>query len=372
MDIREKFNLWQIEEVRKLSNELTIVRNILTGQLMIKRIALPDALETMRTLASFSHPNLMRIYDADLIGDKCVCLCEYIEGVTLKNAVETRGVYAENDAKTIIISICSGLCVLHQHGIIHRDINPSNVMITTAGTVKIIDYDIVRTVKEEKSKDTDILGTVGYTSPEQFGFQQTDRRADIYSCGALLNYLLTGSIPSEKLYAGALRPVIERCIEIDPDARYDSAEHLKAVLQNDRRYILRHKRDEIEELRVRPIPGFRSKHVFPKILTVFGIVIYVLALLIYLIALLSPISYGYQYTAPVILAHVFMMFEVFGFFTLFPYLLYGDVGKYTRVFTKDLRGRRIVKGLFGTLSLILGVVTFIVMISLYNAGYLHF
>ena len=372
MDIREKFNLWQIEETEQLSGELSVVRNILTGQLMLKRIVSPDSYQVMKTLSALKHPNLMRIYDADIIGDKCVCLCEYIEGSTLKDIVESNGVYHEKDAKVILASVCEGLSLLHRHGVIHRDINPSNVMLDRLGIVRIIDYDIVRTIKEGQSRDTDILGTVGYTSPEQFGFQQTDQRSDIYSCGVLLNYLLTGAIPSEKLYEGTLRSVIERCIEIDPAKRYTSAEHLRAALLSDTRYFRRHKNDEMEELRFRPIPGFRTKHVFPKILTVLGIILYVLALIVYIITLFSNEPRFREVGFPFVLANVFMMSDIFGFFTLFPYLLYGDVGKYTRIFTDDLRGRRIIKNLLGTLSLILGVIVFFLMISLYNQGYLTF
>lgn len=371
MDIHEKFNLWKIEEVRKINNELSVVRNLLTGQLMLRRITDPDSYEVMRTMCLLRHPNLMQIYDADLIGNKCVCLCEYIEGITLEAQVETYGVYSEKDAKVVLSSVCAGLSVLHQRGIVHRDINPSNVMLNTHGIVKIIDYDIVRTVKEGKNKDTDILGTIGYTAPEQFGFQQTDQRADIYSCGALLNYLLTGDIPSQRMYTGLLSPVIERCIELDPQKRYSSVSHLQAVLKGDSRYIKKHTPNEIEELRVRPIPGFRSKRVFPKIMTVFGIVVYVVSLLIYILALMNVPPYP-EKGFPFVLANIFMMSEIFGFFTLFPYLLYGDVGKYTRIFSKEIYARRVIKNILGTLSLVIGVILFFVMIKLYNQGYLSF
>ena len=371
MDIHERFNLWQIEEVERLSDELSVVRNILSGQIMLKRISLPDSYEVMKTLSAVSHPNLMKIYDTDIIGNVCISLCEYIEGKSLEEIIDTFGVYSEKNATIIISSVCSGLSALHKRGIIHRDINPSNVMLTKAGIVKIIDYDIVRTVKKNQSKDTVIMGTVGYTAPEQFGFQQTDPRADIYSCGALLNFLLTGDIPSERLYRGDLCPVIERCIAIEPSKRYTDAEHLRAVLQKDRRYLRRYKNEEIEELRFRPIPGFRSKHFFPKLLTVLGIIIYVLALLLYITILISqaPRLNADQH---VIFAHVFTISIVFGFFTLFPYLLYGDVGKYTKLFTDDLRGRRIIKGLLGTLSFIVGIALFFLMASLIDQGYLYF
>ena len=374
MDRNEQFRLWQIEEVQKLSDELSIIRNLITGQLMLKRISLPDSLEVMRTLSALSHPNLMRIYDADLIGGRCVCLCEYIEGSTLEDLIGSFGVYPETAAKNILASVCAGLSALHQHGLVHRDINPSNVMLNRQGVVKIIDYDIVRTVKPGQNKDTDILGTVGYTAPEQFGFQQTDRRADIYSCGVLLNFLLTGEIPSQRMYTGPLRSVIRRCIELDPQKRFDNADELRAALMSRKPYVYEEEgmQKSDEEPTFRPIPGFRSKRVFPKIMTVFGIILYVLALLIYILTLMSNEKRFREIGFPYVLANIFMMSEIFGFFTLFPYLLYGDVGKYTRIFTKDPYGRKVIKNILGTVCLIIGVILFFVMIHLYNKGYLTF
>ena len=95
MDIHERFNLWQIEEVERLSDELSVVRNILSGQIMLKRISLPDSYEVMKTLSAVSHPNLMKIYDTDIIGNVCISLCEYIEGKSLEEIVDTFGVYSE-------------------------------------------------------------------------------------------------------------------------------------------------------------------------------------------------------------------------------------------------------------------------------------
>ncbi len=371
MDIHEKFNLWKIEEVQKLSDELSVVRNLVSGQLMLRRVSLPDSYEVMKTLSTLNHPNLMRIYDADIISDRCVCLCEYVEGSTIEAQVRTYGVYSEKNAKIIMLSVCSGLCALHQHGFVHRDINPSNVMLTDRGVVKIIDYDIVRTVKANKNKDTDILGTVGYTAPEQFGFQQTDQRADIYSCGVLLNYLLTGQIPSERMYMGPLRPVIERCTEIDPQKRFGNADQLQQALVTNN-YEKSSQQDEPQEEKYRPIPGFRSKHVFPKIMTVLGIIIYFLALLLYILTMLANSQKFTEKGFPFVLANAMMMLELFGFFSLFPYLLFGDVGQFSRIFTKNPYARKVIKNLLGILCLFIGVVLFFVMIRLYDMGYVTF
>lgn len=89
---------------------------------------------------------------------------------------------------------------MHKYSITHRDITPSNIIIGFDGVVKIIDFGISRLHKENAKHDTQVLGTEGYAAPEQFGFKQSDCKTDIYALGVLLNYMLTGHIPSEVMY----------------------------------------------------------------------------------------------------------------------------------------------------------------------------
>lgn len=368
MTENERILLWAVEDVTTLSPEMKIVRNKNTGQLMLKRIYPADTLGLMRTLSEIRHPNLMGIYDAQLIGNICVTLGEYVEGATLEQAMEANGVYSEKDASSIIACVCSGLTALHSRGIIHRDINPSNVMIDRFGRVKVVDYDIARTVKVAQSRDTEVMGTAGYAAPEQFGFQQTDARADVYSCGVLLNFLLTGHLPNEQLYRGNLTPVIQKCIEMDADQRYVSAEHLRATLTNDKKYFRLHKNDDLESRDFRPPPGYRSRRVFPKILMTLVIIIYIFALTIHIIMLTQGIYQG-DYNSGYVRMHIMVMFIVYGCWTLFPYLLFGDVGRYTKLMTKDIRSRKTISRVFGWMSILLGIVLFFVMLGLYNNGF---
>lgn len=214
MTENEKLRLWAVEEVNKISPEMVLVRNIYSGQLMIKRCFDPSSIELMRRLCGIRQRNLMQIYDADIIGGLCVTLGEYVNGITLADSVRQCGLFTEKQASSIIVSVCNGLKALHQNSIVHRDINPNNVMLDHTGCVKIIDYDISRTVKANQNQDTEIMGTPGYTAPEQFGFQQTNEKADIYSCGVLLNFLLTGKLPNEQIYQGTLTSVIVRLLSL--------------------------------------------------------------------------------------------------------------------------------------------------------------
>ena len=171
---------------------------------------------------------------------------------------------------------------------------------------------ISRLIKPEQRKDTTVLGTAGYASPEQFGFTQTNGKTDIYACGVLLNYLLTGKLPNEQLHQGPLTTVIQQCIEIDENKRFASADELKKVLQG----------KKINRRRpFRPLPGFRSKHVFPKIITVFFYIVWIFMLFVYINGFPMIMSSSLKN----IIQQLILMADIMVFWSALPYLLFGDV-----------------------------------------------
>ena len=91
--------------------------------------------------------------------------------------------------------MCKALWVLHSLGAVHRDVKPENIILRGSEAV-LIDFDAARLYKPEESGDTQVLGTTGFAAPEQYGLSQTDRRADIYAVGILMNVMLTGEHPS--------------------------------------------------------------------------------------------------------------------------------------------------------------------------------
>ena len=340
MTDREKLDLWHYEKLYDLSPKAAIVRNVPTGRLMLYHVSSAENFPVMEEISRLSHKNLMRVYDTVLDGKKCISLCEYIDGMTLEDAVGRFRHYDEREARAIMLQVCSGLSELHAHGIVHRDVNPSNVMITRDGRVKLIDFDITREEKPDAERDTHILGTLGYTSPEQFGFAQTDGRADVYSCGVLLNYLLTGFLPGEKKYEGKLAEVISTCTEIDREKRYDSVKQLSDVLKGNRFSRYR---------RFRPLPGFRSRHLFPKILM--GLLFF---LYFGMFIEFGDSGLGMNDAWWATLAHGFV---IFGCWSFFPYMLFGNMFNLSyRLFPKNpYYGRKLTK-LLGVLSIILGTV----------------
>lgn len=358
MTTQDRIDLWQFTGLQRLGKRTTLIRNNITGKLMVKCVCGADNFEVFDTIRQLNNPNLMRVYDCVITDGKCVSVCEYIEGITLERAVKSDRLFSEVEVKNIIAQLCDGLTSLHQRGIIHRDITPSNIMLDSSGIVKIIDYDIVRTVKRGQNTDTQVLGTPGYAAPEQFGFSQTDGRADIYSCGVLMNYLLTGYLPNEKLYFGNLTPVIQRCVEMDSENRFASVDELKQTLLGSK-FDKRNKKSKSYINYSRP-PGFRGRGFFLKLLTVLLMAAYAFFLFFYI-----------RYTVnrwDDISNHLRLILTGIDFFVLLsalPYLTLGDIGGLSRFIVKGKPyiGRRIFI-IIGISSLVLGVVLFFFLPSI--------
>lgn len=193
--------------------------------------------------------DIIAIYEYE---DVTVVIEEYVNGRTLSDVLE-EGTLSCEHTKNIIGQICDGLYFLHKINIIHRDINPNNIMISDDGGVKIVDFDIARSVKKNAGNDTVALGTVGYAAPEQFGFSQSDERTDVYAVGALANVMLTGKLPNEAVYKGRMGRVILRACSIDSKVRYKNIISFKHAFINET--------DENTKPLVRiirAVPGFRS------------------------------------------------------------------------------------------------------------------
>ena len=169
--------------------------------------------------------------------DEFVVVCDYVPGENLEQLVAQRGKLVEKDAVELVRQLCEAVGALHEHGIIHRDVSPTNVIVAADG-VHLIDLGIARFRVEGATRDTTQLGTFGFASPEQYGFAQTDARSDVYSLGRVLGYLLTGVSPAEaEKYEAALkdapeapRSVVARATALEPSARYQSADELAAAL----------------------------------------------------------------------------------------------------------------------------------------------
>lgn len=180
-------------------------------------------------LRGISSPYLPKIYDVKTRGDTVYVLEEYVCGDSLAFLLEA-GPLTPAWVQRISVQLCEALSQLHHAGIVHRDVKPENILLRGSDAV-LIDFDASRVAKPSAGTDTRLLGTAGYAAPEQYGFSQTDQRADIYSIGIVINEMLTGQHPSKQLAEGRFRPVVERCIEVNVDRRFSSADALRLALK---------------------------------------------------------------------------------------------------------------------------------------------
>ena len=163
-----------------------------------------------------------------------VVVREYVEGVPLDIYVR-ESKPSEGEIVRLCLKLCDILAYLHHRSqpIIHRDIKPQNIIVKPDGSIALIDFDIARVYREGSETDTRFFGTQAYAPPEQYGFSQTDARADIYSFGVLLRYLLTGS-PRENKNVHVSRPlgkVIRKCTAFSPNERYSDISQVKRALE---------------------------------------------------------------------------------------------------------------------------------------------
>lgn len=174
--------------------------------------------EVYLRLREIGCPYLPKIYDVKSQGDRVFVLEEYIAGDTLAFLLEA-GPLKPAWVRRISMQLCQALNQLHRAGIVHRDVKPENILLRGNDAV-LIDFDASRIAKPKGDTDTHLLGTAGYAAPEQYGFSQTDQRADIYSMGIVINEMLTGEHPSKQLVGGKFKHVVERCIEVNMDRRF--------------------------------------------------------------------------------------------------------------------------------------------------------
>ncbi len=198
------------------------LRNKKLGKDMVLH-SLPKGTEIYDFLLNIGCENLPLIYDVIKCDDGQIVLEEFIEGITVTQVLES-GKYKYNGIKKVIGGVCNALNVMHGNGFIHRDVKPDNIIIGNNGRVVLIDFNTVR--KAENIKDTVVMGTVGYASPEQLGVAECDARSDIYAIGVLINVMATGLHPSQKLAKGKIGKVVKKCTDINPDNRFNSVSAL--------------------------------------------------------------------------------------------------------------------------------------------------
>ena len=213
-----------------------------TGPFVRKKIPSPLAQRNVWAALSACQSNrLPRVEATYELPDRFVIVYDYVPGDTLAHIVEENGRLAPNAAVQLIGQVCEAVQELHQHGVIHRDITPANVIVAQDGA-HLIDFGIARIRSEasNRSRDTTALGTYGFASPEQYGFAKTDARSDVFSLGRLLGFMLTGAYPDDNNYdqllndnaivTPHLRAVISQACAFEPSQRPQSVPEFRQTL----------------------------------------------------------------------------------------------------------------------------------------------
>jgi eukaryotic-like serine/threonine-protein kinase len=242
-------------------------------------------LREARAVAALDHPNVCTIYDVGEYDERPYIVMQYIEGETLFERLR-QGRLSFSECVDIGMQVAGALDEAHSHGVVHRDVKPMNIMITTRGQVKVLDFGLAR-FAEMKDGSTEVLsktgvvtGTAPYMSPEQLRGTTTDARSDIFSFGIVLYEMAAGRRPFDRDSTVAtitailfeepeaiedeevapLVPIIRRALAKDPSKRYAStAALLEALGQAKDRPRSRAKRPRTAEMEAVRIPKPPSK-----------------------------------------------------------------------------------------------------------------
>lgn len=208
--------------------------------------------------ANLNHPNIVAVYDWGKVNNTYYIAMEYVNGRTLADILKQSGTLTPMQVCDVMSEVASALISAHQNGVIHRDIKPGNILVSTTGQVKVADFGIARAlgagVEQGLTQTGAVMGTATYFSPEQAQGASTDQRSDIYSLGVVMYEMLSGVPPftGENAVAIAYKQVHERampldqrltsappevaaivakCMEKSPDDRYLSAEEVRDELR---------------------------------------------------------------------------------------------------------------------------------------------
>ena len=144
--------------------------------------------------AGLTHPNIVNVFDVGDDEGVYYIVMELIEGITLKEYIAKKGKLSIKEATSIAIQVSMGLEAAHNHGIVHRDVKPQNIIISTDGKVKVTDFGIARAASSN-TISSNVMGSVHYSSSEQVRGGYSDEKSDIYSLGITLYEMVTGRVP---------------------------------------------------------------------------------------------------------------------------------------------------------------------------------
>jgi tRNA A-37 threonylcarbamoyl transferase component Bud32 len=194
-----------------------------------------------KAMARLSHPNIVAIHDHGTAGGLPYLVLEYVDGVTLRDAMRAKRL-TPAEALKIIPQVCDALEYAHAQGVVHRDVKPENILLDRSGKVKIADFGLAKVADPSGVSLThtrQAMGTPHYMAPEQWEKpSEVDHRADIYALGVVLYELLTGELPLGRFDPPSVKAAVDarvdelilRALAKEPDRRFQHATDVKSAL----------------------------------------------------------------------------------------------------------------------------------------------
>jgi eukaryotic-like serine/threonine-protein kinase len=193
-----------------------------------------------RSVAQLSHPHIVTVIDRGEDDGQQFIVFEYIDGENLKQLLARTGPLPTRRALELALEIADALAFAHEHGLVHRDVKPQNVLVSPDGDAKVTDFGIARSLDVEHgmTQTGTVLGTSNYLSPEQASGKPTTRSTDVYSLGVVVYELLTGDVPfpGENFVAVAMKHLNEQppdLLEQRPDVPLRLAAAVDRALEKD-------------------------------------------------------------------------------------------------------------------------------------------
>ena len=224
---------------------------VLAENLKANEVAVGYFLREAKAAAKMIHPNIVTVFDTGEQDGEFYMAMEFVDGETLKAMVQRQGPFPEQLVRYAFVHAAKALGYAHEHGLIHRDVKPGNMMLGADRALKLMDFGLAKFVSEMTTSKTRSIGTPYYISPEQITGAQLDGRSDMYSLGVSMFEIATGQLPYAKgdltylhlhgeipqaceLVPGlsvSLSEAIERCMAKRPEDRFEDMKALIAAVR---------------------------------------------------------------------------------------------------------------------------------------------
>lgn len=258
MDLEQRLSISYYKNIAVIneSHKIYLAQHQVSGKFFVKKILDVYSVDVYKQLMKKPIPGTPKIIEFFDDGDSLTLIEEYVPGTSLSEIISS-GTLTKEQLINYMFKLCVIVAALHSQEppIIHRDIKPSNIIITRSEDVVLLDFNAAKNKLNDSNKETDtiLLGTQGYASPEQYGFQESSPQSDIYSIGILIK----NATASIRNYDHSFDHIISKCTQMDPSKRYHSADTLRMaimMLSKDRFNF----RDSTAQIFPFLPPGFRT------------------------------------------------------------------------------------------------------------------